>query len=104
MEYLANIPAKEIRPGFFGKMVHGEKSTLAIWEIKKGSRLSEHSHPHEQITYVIDGELEMTIGGVKYLLTAGAIHAIEDSNVQPVAWSLDGVTRISTSCSLSASL
>src|ERR1700743_2355682 len=52
MEYLANIPAKEIRPGFFGKMVHGEKSTLAIWEIKKGSRLSEHSHPHEQITYV----------------------------------------------------
>ncbi len=76
MEYLADIPAKEIRPGFFGKMVHGDKSTLAIWEIKKGSRLLEHSHPHEQITFVLDGELEMVIGGEKYLLTAGATHAI----------------------------
>ena len=76
MEYLANIPAKEIRPGFFGKMVHGEKSTLAIWEIKKGSRLPEHSHPHEQITFILEGELEMTIGGEKHFLKAGATHAI----------------------------
>lgn len=76
MENLADIPAKEIRPGFFGKMVHGDKSTLAIWEIRKGSRLTEHSHPHEQITFVLDGELEMIIGGQKYLLTAGATHAI----------------------------
>jgi quercetin dioxygenase-like cupin family protein len=85
MEYLANIPAKEIRPGFFGKMVHGDKSTLAIWDIKKGSRLTEHSHPNEQITYVLDGELEMVIGGEKFLLTAGATHAIP-SNVAHSAY------------------
>lgn len=85
MEYLANIPAKEIRPGFFGKMVHGDKSTLTVWDIKKGSRLLEHSHPHEQITYVVDGELEMVIGGEKYLLTAGATHAIP-SNVPHSAY------------------
>lgn len=76
MEYLANIPAREIRPGFFGKMVHGEKSTLTVWEITKGSRLAQHSHPHEQITLVLGGELEMIIGGETYLLTAGATHAI----------------------------
>jgi quercetin dioxygenase-like cupin family protein len=76
MEYLANIPAKEIRPGFFGKMVHGDKSTLAVWDIRQGSRLLEHSHYHEQITLVLEGELEMIIGGEKYLLKAGASHAI----------------------------
>lgn len=76
MEYLRDMPAREIRPGFFGKMLHGEQSTLAFWEIKKGSRLIEHRHPHEQLTYVIDGELEMIIGGEKYLLTSGAVHAI----------------------------
>ncbi|HLI93321.1 MAG TPA: cupin domain-containing protein [Puia sp.] len=80
MEYLTDIPAREIRPGFFGKLVHGEKSTLAIWEIKKGSRLVEHSHHHEQITFVLEGELEMIIGGEKYLMKAGATHAIP-SNV-----------------------
>jgi quercetin dioxygenase-like cupin family protein len=80
MEYLANIPAREIRPGFFGKMVHGESSTLTIWEIKKGSRLPEHHHLHEQITLVLEGELEMTIGGENYLLKSGATHAIP-SNV-----------------------
>jgi quercetin dioxygenase-like cupin family protein len=87
MEYLANIPNREIRPGFFGKMVHGEKGTLVIWEITKGSRLAEHSHPHEQITLVLDGELEMIIGGQKYLLTAGATHAIR-SNVPHSAYAL----------------
>jgi len=76
MEYLDDIPAREIRPGFFGKIIHGDSSTLAYWEIKKGSRLPEHSHLHEQITLILDGELEMVIGGEKYLLTAGATHAI----------------------------
>jgi quercetin dioxygenase-like cupin family protein len=76
MQHLGEIPAKEIRPGFYGKMIHGDKSTLAIWDIKKGSVLIEHHHIHEQITYVVEGELEMVIGGEKHLLTAGTVHVI----------------------------
>lgn len=76
MKYLDDIPAREIRPGFWGKMIHGNSSTLTYWEIKKGSRLTEHSHVHEQITLVLEGELEMVIGGEKYLLSTGATHAI----------------------------
>ena len=30
-----------------------------------------HSHPHEQITYIISGEFEFNIGGKKKRLTAG---------------------------------
>jgi len=40
------------------------------WSILK------HSHLHEQITLILEGEMEMVIGGEKYLLTAGATHAI----------------------------
>jgi quercetin dioxygenase-like cupin family protein len=76
MQQLEDIPTKEIRPGFFGKMVHGDKGTLAIWDIKKGSVLLEHHHFHEQTTYVVEGELEMIIGGEKHLLTAGTVHVI----------------------------
>ena len=80
MEHLDDITAKEIRPGFWGKMVHGDKSTLTFWEITGGSVLEEHSHPHEQITHILSGELEMIIGGKKYLLTSGSVHVIP-SNV-----------------------
>lgn len=80
MQHLNDIPAKQIVPGFFGKMVHGASSTLTFWEAKKGSSLPEHKHIHEQITYIVDGELEMTIGGHKYRFTAGNVHVIP-SNV-----------------------
>jgi quercetin dioxygenase-like cupin family protein len=76
MQQLDNIEAREIRPGFFGKMVHGEKSTLAFWEIKKGSILEQHHHPQEQITHILEGELEMMIGGQQFLFTPGTVHVI----------------------------
>ena len=76
MEYLSDIPARELLPGFSGKFVHGQKSTLAFWEIKKGCTMPEHQHPHEQITHIVSGELEMVIGGEKMLFTAGSVHVI----------------------------
>jgi len=76
MQYLGDIPVKQLLPGFFGKMVHGESSSLVFWDIKKDSVLPEHSHIHEQITHIVEGELEMVIGGKKYLLTAGSVHVI----------------------------
>ncbi len=76
MQQLGDIPVKQLLPGFFGKMVHGESSSLVFWDIKKGSVLPEHAHVHEQITYIAEGELDMVIGGKKYLLTAGSVHVI----------------------------
>jgi unsaturated pyranuronate lyase len=76
MQYLADIPVKQLFPGFFGKMVHGASSSLVFWDIKKGSALPEHTHVHEQITYIAEGEMEMMIGGKKYQLTAGCVHVI----------------------------
>ena len=32
---LKTIKEKEIVPGFFGKFCHGDKMTLAFWEVKK---------------------------------------------------------------------
>lgn len=57
-------------------MVHGESSTLTFWEARAGSTVPEHHHVHEQITFVLEGELEMKIGGVEYLLTPGSVHVI----------------------------
>lgn len=80
MQHLQDIPIKQPIPGFAGRMVHGDSSSLAFWEIRKDATLPEHRHVHEQITYIVEGELEMIIGGEKYLLTAGCVHVIP-SNV-----------------------
>lgn len=80
MDHINNILVQEIRPGFFGKMIHGEKGTVSIWDIKQGSRLPTHQHVHEQITYLLEGELEMNIGGEDYVLTPSCYHVIP-SNV-----------------------
>lgn len=76
MQHLNDIPSRQTLPGFSGKMIHGDSSSLVFWEIKKDSISPEHHHVHEQITYIIEGELEMIIGGEKYLFTAGCVHVI----------------------------
>jgi len=76
MQNLKDIPVKQTLPGFFGKMVHGDSSSLVFWDIKKGGVSPEHHHVHEQITYIVEGELEMVIGGEKYLFTPGSVHVI----------------------------
>ena len=90
MEHISQLEAKEIRPGFFGKMIHGEKATVSIWDIRKGSRLETHQHEQEQITYITAGELLMNIGGQEYLLTEGCYHVIP-SNVPHNAVALTDV-------------
>lgn len=80
MEHLDHIRSKQIIEGIFGKYIHGDQTTLGVVEVKKGSILPIHHHPHEQITLILEGELEMTIGGETMTLRAGNFHVIR-SNV-----------------------
>ena len=76
MQNLHELPAKEIIPGFSGRFIHGRKLTLAFWEIKAGCIMPLHHHPQEQVTHILEGELEMQIGGKEFLLKGGSVHVI----------------------------
>lgn len=52
-------------------MIHGESMTIAHWTFVSGTELPEHSHPHEQIALVVEGELELTIDGDIHVLRSG---------------------------------
>ena len=58
------------------RLIHGAQSTLSFVDITKGHSLPEHSHPHEQVTYIVEGELEMTIGGEVMVLKKGMVNVI----------------------------
>jgi quercetin dioxygenase-like cupin family protein len=76
MEFLEDIKPREFLPGFQGRFVHGTSSTLSYVTITKGSRLPTHQHMHEQITHIVEGELEMIIGEESFLFTPGSVHVI----------------------------
>lgn len=80
MEHITNSKPLQVAPGITGHYAHGANLTLGYVEVKKGSILPEHHHVHEQITFVLEGQLDMIIGGVPCPLTAGMYHVIP-SNV-----------------------
>lgn len=80
--HLSDIEARELLPGFSVKFIHTEKMTLAYWDIKAGSILPEHNHPHEQVAaQVISGEFELTLEGESKVMKAGDIAVIPSNAV-----------------------
>lgn len=80
MNNILDITARTLAEGISGRYVHGEKLSFGLVHIEKGSILGLHHHHHEQITYMLDGEMEMEIGGKKILLTKGN-YSVIPSNV-----------------------
>lgn len=76
MNNILDVVSKVLAEGISGRYVHGENCSLGLVNIEKGSVLEQHHHPHEQITYMIEGEMEMEIGGQKILLTRGKYSVI----------------------------
>ena len=76
MQQIKNIVPKELVPGITGHYAHGERLTFGYIEIKKGSDLPVHQHPHEQIVSMIAGELELVVDGVSHRLTPGQVFVI----------------------------
>lgn len=80
MSQITSIPPKTLTPGITGHYVHGEKSTLGLVILKEGSSVPPHQHLQEQITYILEGRLQMVIDGKDCLLEQGMYHVIP-SNV-----------------------
>lgn len=73
---LENIEEKEILPGFNARFVHSGNMTFAYWNIKADASLPAHSHHHEQVANMLEGELELTVGGEAKILRPGDVAVI----------------------------
>lgn len=52
-------------------LVHGGKMMGVVVEFEEGSIGAMHHHPHEQLTYILEGEFDFTIGSERHLCKAG---------------------------------
>ena len=73
---LNSVEEKEIVPGYFAKFIHSENMTIVYWNIKAGSALPAHSHPHEQISLVLSGEFELTVDEKSFVMKANHCYSI----------------------------
>ena len=56
------LPQNEIKEGFKARFIHAENFTLGYWDVEEGAILPMHAHFHEQVTQILEGKFEMTIG------------------------------------------
>ncbi len=91
-----SIESKIVAEGVERKILAsaGKLMTVEV-TFKKGAIGALHSHPHEQISYIIKGKFEFEIGDKKHMLNAGdsyyvypdvvhGIKALEDSVILDV--------------------
>lgn len=66
--------------GIHGQIHHSDQLTCGRIYLKAGVELPEHHHVHEQWTHILEGELELKVGGEIAILKTGMCACIP-SNV-----------------------
>jgi quercetin dioxygenase-like cupin family protein len=67
----SDLATVEMFPGVQRRAVWLENLMITIFEFEPDTVIPEHDHSHEQISYVVEGELEFTLGQESRKLSAG---------------------------------
>jgi quercetin dioxygenase-like cupin family protein len=66
-----SVAIENLNPLLGRQLVVGQNIMLARVLLKKGCVVPEHSHPNEQVTYILEGALKFWIDGREILVNAG---------------------------------
>ena len=74
---LTSIPARAILDGSIrGHYAHTDALTIGEVNLDANTVVPIHEHPHEQLTYVIDGRFQFTVGEETTILEPGMLAII----------------------------
>ena len=71
-----SVRPHKIWPGVLAYAVRSEAVTFALIELDPNVEVVEHSHPNEQVGFIIEGTFSFTIGGEKRELKPGDTYVI----------------------------
>ena len=69
--HFLQMPFQIHAPGVLKRMIWGKEVMFANYQVKKEFVAIEHSHINEQITFVSEGELRVTVRDKPYTLKKG---------------------------------
>jgi quercetin dioxygenase-like cupin family protein len=70
------VELEELNPLLQRQLVVGQDIMLARVLLKKGCVVPEHSHPNEQLTYILEGALKFWVDGKEIVVRSGETLAI----------------------------
>jgi hypothetical protein len=73
---LAAIPEEKITDKITRRVLAGQKGMMVWWKIGAGTHVAAHSHPHEQLVWIVKGRMEFRIDKERRVLEPGGIAAI----------------------------
>lgn len=68
-----NSPVEKISDKISRQYVFGAQGMLVKWMYKKGALIPLHFHPHEQITWITEGIVEVKSQGKSFTVKAGGV-------------------------------
>ena len=74
---LQKMEPRQMLTGVKVRFVHSANMTVAYWDLDAGSSIPEHSHPHEQIMTVLEGQVRFSAGGETQELGEGSVVVIQ---------------------------
>ena len=90
-----DVEPKEIIPGVFQQVLSGrdenEKLMMVRYVIKAGSIFPSHSHPHEQVGIMVEGEADFDIGGEKKHIGSGEGYSISGNVEHGAVFTKDSI-------------
>jgi len=70
------MATREPLPGWRGRFRQSENMSFAHYTIDAGSSIHPHHHPNEEVWLVIEGELEVTVGGEAQKVGPGCVAVV----------------------------
>ena len=70
------IPWTAVRPGVDRKGFTGDSATVALHRLMPGHEPRPHSHPNEQIAYIMSGTIRFFVGEEERLVGPGGLIVI----------------------------
>jgi quercetin dioxygenase-like cupin family protein len=59
---LAALPLEQVTDKISRRMVAGDRGMIVWWTMKAGAHAAAHTHPHEQIAWMLKGRMEFRLG------------------------------------------
>ncbi len=91
---LGDLRPYAVWKGVYGRVVTGERMTLAAVELEPNVAVPEHHHENEQLGMVLQGSLTFTIGGSKRELHAGDTYSIPSHTPHDAVAGPEGCTVV----------
>jgi len=67
------LNSTQARPGVVRRVFSGEGATLAFTTMDPGHEAMPHSHPHEQVEYLLAGRMRFVVGDEETVLEQGGL-------------------------------